>query len=663
MSGAGSSTKNTGNVLPYPEPPFEGEVKVNASESTQSYPAATKAPENAPNIILIMTDDVGFGAASAFGGPCHTDTMEQLLEEGIRYNRFHTTALCSPTRAALLTGREPHNCAQGIIAERCMGFPGYNFLMPKSCGTVAEILKQNGYNTAWFGKNHNVPEWQMSQSGPFDLWPTNLGFEYFYGFIGGDCNQWKPNLYRNTTPIQPYEGKDDYHLDADLADEAIQWIRQHQALTPSDPFFVYYVPGATHAPHHVPDSYIEKYKGKFDNGWHALREETFEKQIAKNIIPDTTKNTPYPSNMPEWEPLSDDRKRVYSHMMEVYAGFLEYTDHNIGRVLKEVKEQGIEDNTLVIYIQGDNGGSAEGTVQGTTNELAVLGNDIDESFSFIQEQSDNGLLGGPMNYNHFPVSWSWALNCPMQWTKRYASHFGGTRNGMVMKWPNKITDVGTSRSQFHHVVDIAPTILTAAGVPWPLDSINGVTQKPLDGISMTYTWEAGCAEERRVEQIFEMFGNRGLYQEGYMCCTTPLVFAWDDDSQNGTYKASDFEWELYDLNTDFSQGHNLAKDDPLRTEKMRAAWMEKARNSPILPLVFTENETIMAGFVRPNLNEGRRGTQREEHVVLPDGVRGVQGCKHGGGDHHAGRSLRRVGARGAGQRARVGVQAVADDGP
>ena len=557
------------SVLPYPDPTFRGVIGRTTADSKSDFPQPVTAPKGAPNILLILTDDVGFGASSTFGGPIPTPTLDSLAARGLKYNRFHTTALCSPTRAALITGRDQHNAHTGIIMERSLGYPGYDSVMPKSAGTVAEILRQNGYSTAWFGKNHNVPAWQSSAAGPFDLWPTGLGFEYFYGFIGGDVNQWDPTIFENTIPVEPKEhltgeAKKNYNLDADLADRAIHWIETQHSLAPDKPFFAYYAPGATHAPHHVPKEWIAKFKGQFDQGWDKLREETFTRQKKLGLIPQDTILTPRPSNLPAWDSFDTKHKELYSRMAEIYAAFLAYDDYNIGRVIEGVKQSGELNNTLIIFIEGDNGGSAEGTLQGTANEVAVVGNGATETFDYLYSIKDQ--LGGPMHYNHMPVPWSWAFNSPFQWTKRYASHFGGTRNGVVMSWPVRIKDVGGLRQQFHYVTDIMPTILEAVGLPAP-DMINGVAQKPLDGISMAYTWGDANAKDRRTKQIFEMFGNLGIYEQGWMASTTPLVFAWEPEPKES--HAGEFQLGTLRSRAGLQPGK--------RPRKIRARKVERAR--------------------------------------------------------------------------------------
>lgn len=617
----GIVTGPTSPVLPVPGSPFRGKIGRTTADSKSDFPQPVKAPLGAPNVLLIMTDDVGFGASSTFGGPIPTPTFDKLASRGVKYTRFHTTALCSPTRAALISGRNHHNAHTGMIMERSLGYPGYDSVMPKSCGTVAEVLRQNGYNTAWFGKNHNVPSWQSSAAGPFDLWPTGLGFEYFYGFIGGDVNQWNPTVFENTIPVEPKaalngKAKDDYHLDTDLADHAIRWIEEQHSLAPDKPFFAYYVPGATHAPHHAPKEWIARFKGKFDQGWDAVREETFTRQKKLGVIPQNAVLTSRPANLPAWDSLEPKQKELFAHMMEVYAAFLAYTDHNIGRVIEAVEKAGELDNTLIIYIQGDNGGSAEGTLQGTANELAIVGNGEKETLDYLYSIKDE--LGGPKHYNHFPVPWTWAMNTPMQWTKRYASHFGGIRNGMVMSWPKKIKDVGSQREQFHHVIDIMPTILEAASVTAP-DSINGVKQARIDGISMAYTWNEAKAVGRRTTQYFEMFGNRGIYHNGWMASTTPLVFAWEPEPKGITPES--FQWELYHLDTDFTQAKNLAKEKPEKLKELQELWWSEAGRNNVLPMNFSPQATVEAIFERPSLTRGRnRFEYRQGTVRIPEGT-------------------------------------------
>lgn len=472
-----------------------------AKDSSPDFPKEVHAPKGTPNVLLIMTDDVGFRASTTFGGPVPTPTMDRLAQAGLRYTRFHTTALCSPTRAALLSGHNHHSAATGVVMEIGTGYPGYNSLMPKSAGTFAEVLKQNGYNTAWYGKNHNVPDWHSSQAGPYDLWPTGLGFEYFYGFIGDDSNGWNPPLVEGTKPIEPPHDAKDYHLDKDLADHAIARIRLLNAVAPDKPWLQYYAPGSSHAPHHAPQEWIAKFKGQFDQGWDRVREETFARQKKLGIIPANTKLTPRPKEIPAWDSLNADQKKVFARMMEVYAAALSHADYHIGRVVDAIEEMGKLDNTLIIYIQGDNGASAEGTPQGLLNEFAIL-NNIPEDFSQILARMDE--IGSPQTYNHYPVGWAHAMDTPFQWTKQIASHFGGTRNGLVISWPARIKDKGGIRTQFHHVFDIAPTILEATGLSMPAE-INGVPQKPLEGVRMGSTFDDAKAPSTHRTQYFEMF--------------------------------------------------------------------------------------------------------------------------------------------------------------
>lgn len=602
---AASADRPSVTVLPYPAPEFHGVIGRTTEDSKADFPQPVQAPVGAPNIILIVTDDVGFGASSTFGGPIPTPTLNALAASGLKYNRFNTAALCSPTRAALITGRDQHNAHTGLIMERSLGYPGYDSVMPASVGSVGEVLRLNGYNTAWFGKNHNVPGWQTSQAGPFDLWPTGLGFEYFYGFIGGDVDQWDPTVFENTTPVEPKESltgeaKAEYHLDADLADKAVHWIEQQHSLAPDKPFFVYYAPGAAHAPHHVPKDWIAKFKGQFDQGWDRLREETFARQKALGVVPQNAVLTPRPSNMPAWESLDDRHKELFARMAEIYAAYLAYDDSNIGRVIEAVRANGELDNTLVVFLEGDNGSSGEGTLQGSANEVAVVGNGEVESFDYLYSIKDQ--LGGPLFYNHMPVPWSWAFNTPFQWTKRYASHFGGTRNGMVMSWPARIKDTGGLRQQFHYVTDVAPTILEAAGLQAP-DIMNGVKQVPMDGISMAYTWDDVKAKDRRTKQIFEMFGNRAIYEDGWLAATTPLVFAWQPEPEGLTPES--FKWELYNLDQDFSQGNDLAAVEPAKLEQLKELWWAEAGRNNVLPLNFSPQATVEAFFQRPSLTRGR----------------------------------------------------------
>ncbi len=556
--------------LPQTQPPFRGKIGRTAADSTPDFPKGVTAPQGAPNVLLILTDDVGFGASSTFGGPIQTPNFQRLADNGLRYNMFHTTALCSPTRAALITGRNHHSVASGIITEFATGYPGYNSLVPKSAGSVGAVLRDNGYNTSWFGKMHNVPDWMSSQAGPFDLWPSGLGFEYFYGFLGGDSDQWHPALYENTTPIEPYLGKPDYILDRDLADKAIDWMRMQHALAPDKPWLLYYATGTAHAPHHAPKDWIAKYKGQFDQGWDKVREETLARQIKQGVAPQGTKLTPRPEQIPAWDSLSADQKRLYARMMEVYAGALSHADYQIGRLLDAVEQSGQLDNTLVIFIMGDNGASPEGGLQGTTNEVATAGNGVTESLPYLLSMMDE--LGGPKTYNHYPVGWAHAMDTPMQWTKQIASHFGGTRNGMVVSWPARIKDKGTIRSQFAHVIDVVPTIYEAAKITPPM-MLDGVPQKPIEGISFVYTFEDATVPTRHTTQYFELAGNRAIYRDGWMANTTPLRLPWVTIGSEPN--PDDFKWELYNIDKDFSQADNLAESNPEKLKELQASSMER----------------------------------------------------------------------------------------
>jgi arylsulfatase A-like enzyme len=593
------------NVLPIPDKARTGLVTYDAKDPDTKYPPITqlRPPKGAPNVLIVLIDDAGFGSSSAFGGPCNTPTAERLAAGGLKYNRFHTTALCSPTRQAMLTGRNHHTVGMGGITEIASGSPGYNSVLPNTCAPLARTLKLNGYATAQFGKCHEVPVWETSPAGPFDAWPTGGGgFEYFYGFIGGEAHQWYPSLYEGTTPVEvkktPEEG---YHFMEDMTDKAINWIGQQKALIPDKPFFVYFAPGATHAPHHVPKEWADKYKGKFDQGWDKLREQTFSRQLKLGVIPPECQLTPRHKEIPSWEDMPAALKPVLIRQMEVYAGFLEYADHHVGRLVDSLKGLNLLDDTVIYYIIGDNGASAEGTLNGTYNEMINFnGAAALETPEFLTERLDK--LGGPESYNHYAVGWAHAMNTPYQWTKQVASHFGGTRNGTIVHWPKGIEGKGEIRSQFHHVIDVAPTILELAGLPQPL-AVNGVQQHPIEGVSMAYSLNDAKAPERHETQYFEMFGNRGIYHKGWTAVTrhkTPWLLvgekvpAFDDDN-----------WELYDTNKDWSQANNLAKQMPDKLHHLQQLWLIEATRYNVLPLDDRVAERInpdMAG--RPVLIKG-----------------------------------------------------------
>jgi arylsulfatase len=523
--------------------------------------------------------------------------------------------LCSPTRAALISGRNHHNVASGNITEFATGYDGYNSLVPKTCASIGEILKDNGWNTGWWGKAHNVPDWKSSTSGPFDLWPVGLGFEYFYGFLGGDCNQWRPALYQNTVPIEPYIGNPDYILDKDLADNAVAYIRKHNSVSPQKPFFVYYCPGTAHAPHHAPKDWIAKYKGKFDQGWEKVREETYARQKQMGVIPPNTKLTARNEDAPLWDTLSSERKKFYAHEMEVYAGALSHADYNIGRVIEAVKETGQLDNTIIIYIMGDNGASAEGSVQGTTNEVAA-NSGFPEDISFLMSQYDR--LGSKYTYNHYSYAWALSMDAPFQWTKQVASHFGGTRNAMVISYPKMIKDKGGLRSQFHHIIDIVPTILDLCGIPEP-KWVNGVSQRPMDGVSMAYTFNDSTVKSARNTQYFEIMGNRALYHDGWVAATTPFRKPWQVVGGETKDPAHDYKWELYHVSDDFSEAENLVEKYPDTLKALQDLFYVEAKKNNVLPLDASMGERAAPG-IRPSLSAGRTNFDYYEGAVrIPEG--------------------------------------------
>jgi arylsulfatase len=592
------------SILPIPDRDEPGPTILDAKDPAATFPAIEplRPPAGAPNVLIVLIDDAGFAASSAFGGPCSTPTAERLAAAGLKYNRFHTTALCSPTRQALLTGRNHHTVGMGGITELATSAPGYNSMRPNTCAPLPETLRLNGYSTAQFGKCHEVPVWETSPMGPFDRWPSpGGGFEYFYGFIGGEANQWYPALYEGTIPVEPDRTPEEgYHLTEDLADKAITWVRQQKALMPDKPFFVYFAPGATHAPHHVPPEWSEKYKGAFDEGWDALRERIFARQKELGVIPDDAELTARPAEIPAWEEMADDLKPVLARQMEVYAGFLEHTDYHVGRLVDALDDLGVLEDTLVYYIVGDNGASAEGTVNGTFNEYFML-NGAAEMETVEMMAGNIDAFGTPHAYNHYAVGWAHALDTPYQWTKQVASHWGGTRNGTVVHWPRGFEARGEVRTQFHHVIDIAPTVLTVAGLPEP-KVVHGVEQRPIEGVSMAYTFGDPSAPERRTTQYFEMFVNRGIYHEGWTAVTrhsTPWVMspslpAIDEDV-----------WELYDTNTDWTQARDLAAEHPEKLAELQELFLEEARKYNVLPLDDRRVERLNADTAgRPTLIRG-----------------------------------------------------------
>ncbi len=590
-------------VLPAPPAPFKGQIGLSAKDSKSDFPQPVLAPKGAPNVVLVMLDDVGFGASSTFGGPISTPTLERLARSGLRYTQFHTTALSSPTRAALLTGRNHHSVHTGVIMEQGTGFPGYDSLMGKDTATVGEILRQKGWNTAWFGKNHNVPDWQSSQAGPFDLWPTSLGFEHFYGFVSAETSQWRPAAFDGTKPIEPYLGNPDYNFDYDMADQAIQWVRNQKAVAPDRPFFVYYVPGATHSPHHPKKEWIAKYKGQFDQGWDKVREETLARQKKLGLLPADTQLTKRTLGIPAWDSLNAEQKQLDAYMMEIYAGYLSQTDYNVGRVLDAIEQLGQLDNTLVIYIVGDNGASAEGLMDGSLNEIATI-NGIFEDYKTVLKHKDD--LGTWKTHNHYPIGWAHAMDTPFQWTKQIASHYGGTGNGMVISWPARIKDQGGIRPQWHHTIDIVPTILDVTGVQQP-SVVNGVAQKPIEGVSMAYSFDDSKAPSTRRTQYFEMFGNRGIYHDGWVACTTPRLAPWEDVLITGTAQVdviSGYKWELYHVADDFSEAVNLADQNPDKLHELQLLFYAEAAKYNVLPLDDSKAARLDVS-IRPSLTRGR----------------------------------------------------------
>jgi arylsulfatase len=589
-------------ILPIPDPPTPRVTTVDARDPDTAFPQIEplRPPRGAPNVLICMLDDVGFGASSAFGGPCRAPTAERLAQNGLKYTRFHTTALCSPTRAALLTGRNHHSVGMGGVTDMATSAPGYTSVRPKSKATIAETLKLNGYSTAQFGKCHEVPTWESNPFGPFDQWPVGNGFEYFYGFIGGETNQWYPALYEGTIATQPEKTPGEgYHFMEDMTTKAMRWVRQQKALLPDKPFFMYFVPGATHAPHHVPKEWADKYKGQFDQGWDRVREETFARQKQLGVVPEDAQLTPRPEGIPAWDDMPENLKPVLARQMEVYAGFLEYADYHFGRLVDTLADLGVLDDTLVYYIIGDNGASAESTAQGCFNELAVLVNGMAdvETPEFLIDKIDQ--LGGPEAFNQYATGWAYAMCTPYRYTKQVASHWGGVRNGTVVHWPNGIAARGELRHQFHHVIDVAPTILEVAGLPEPL-MVNGIQQAPIEGTSMVYSFGDAQAPERHTTQYFEMVCNRGIYHQGWTAVTKhrapwePLPPpALDDDV-----------WELYGPD-DWTQAHNLARENPHKLRDLQRLWLMEASRYNVLPLDdrFVErNLPELAG--RPQLVRG-----------------------------------------------------------
>lgn len=574
-----------GGELPHRTPAFVGEIAPTARDSRADPPRMVRAPAGAPNVIVILLDDVGFAQFGTFGGATPTPALDRLAAEGLRYTRYHTTAVCSPTRAAMLTGRNHHVSGNGTVTEYANGFPGYNGMWPKSVACVAEILRLNGYATAAFGKWHNTPNWESGPTGPFDRWPTGQGFEYFYGFLGGATSQWEPTLYENTRPVVRMTPRQDYHLTTELVDRATAWVRTGRSMAPDKPFLLWLATGATHAPHHAPRSFIEPFRGKFDAGWDVYREEAFARQKRLGLLPGHAELTPRPPELPAWDSLSRDQKRLFARMMEVFAGFTAHTDFEIGRLIDSLRETGEFDNTLILYSVGDNGASGEGGMQGIVNGMSYF-NGYPETLETMLENID--ALGDAKLYNNFPAGWAWAMDTPFQWIKKAAGHLGGVRNPLVASWPKRVRTPGGVREQFHHCVDITPTIMEAAGVAMPA-VVNGFEQRGLDGVSMLYTFDAPQAPERHTKQYFETLGNRGIYHQGWWAGVIEAL-PWEPTPELDLARS---KWELYHLERDFSQARDLAREHPQKLQELKDLfWIEAGRNQ-VLPLNTATNERML----------------------------------------------------------------------
>ncbi|HSI33742.1 MAG TPA: arylsulfatase, partial [Tepidisphaeraceae bacterium] len=609
-------------ALPIAEPSYPAVTTLDARDAKPPPRFEVKAPKGAPNVVIVLIDDIGFGSSSAFGGPIRMPTLEKLAAGGLKYNRFHTTALCSPTRTALLTGHNHHANNAGAIMELATAFPGNTGIRPRSITPLAEILRQNGYSTGAFGKYHETPPWEVSVSGPMDRWPTGSGFDKFYGFIGGETNMWAPAIYDGVTRVEQPQTPN-YHFTVDMTNQAINWVSAQQALTPGKPFYMYFATGATHAPHHAPKEWIAKYKGEFAGGWDKLREETFERQKKLGVIPPDTKLTPRPKEIPAWADMTSDQRKLFERQMEAFAGFAEHTDAEVGRLVKQLEDIGELDNTLFYYIVGDNGASAEGGPEGAYNEMMALNGIIGKADQMLPHIDD---WGGPTTFPHFAIGWAWANNAPFQWTKQVASHFGGTRNGMVMHWPKGIKARGEVRSQFHHVIDVAPTALEAAQLPQP-KTVNGVVQRPMDGVSMLYSADDARATGRRTTQYFEMFGNRGIYHDGWVACTrhsipwlmVPLPPVKDD------------VWELYKVDEDFSQATNLAAQNPGKLKELQAVFEKEAIRNNVFPIDDRRSERFNPAIAgRPDLLDGRKTLTVYPGMVgmLENAFINVKGVRH-----------------------------------
>ena len=604
--GAPSATMSVSGVqLPAPQMPFGGIIKDGALQSTPWWQPRIVPPQGAPNILLIMTDDSGYGVPSTFGGVIPTPALDRVAAAGLRYTQMHSTALCSPTRAALITGRNHHSAGFGVISEQATGFPGYNSIIGQDKATIGRILRDNGYATSWFGKDHNTPAFEASQAGPFDRWPTGMGFEYFYGFVGGDTNQWQPNLFRNTTQIYPFEGKPGWNLVTGMADDAIDYLNRLNQIQPDKPFFLHYVPGGVHAPHHPTQEWVDKIHAMhlFDDGWEKLRERIFANQKKQGVIPQDAQLSPWPSDiLKPWGQTTDDEKKLFIRQAEVYAAYVAYTDDSIGRVIQAVDDMGKLDNTLIIYINGDNGTSAEGGPLGTPNEVAFF-NGIN-MMPVAEQLKWYDVWGTAQTYNHMSAGWSWAFDTPFSWFKQIASHLGGVRQGMAVSWPGHITDTGGIRNQFAHVIDVVPTILEASGIQAP-EMVDGIKQAPIEGTSFAYTFDAKNANtpSRHTVQYFEMMGDHAIYKDGWLLSTKVKRAPWEAFGPANPDPLNNVEWELYDLNTDYSQTKDLAAQYPAKIEELKQVFYAEAKKYNVLPLDASVAARIVAP--KPNITAGR----------------------------------------------------------
>jgi arylsulfatase A-like enzyme len=611
---APTAAESRTNVLPQPDFHFRGSVgRTIADSDPPEFPQPVRPPKGAPNIVYILIDDAGYGQFGTFGGQTPTPGLDSIAAQGLRYTCFHTTALCSPTRAALLTGRNHHSTGNGVITEAATGYDGYTGIIGKNVGTIAQVLQQYGYATAWFGKNHNTPDWETSQVGPFDRWPSGLGFDYFYGFMGGDSDQWQPTLYENHELV-PRSADPNYILTVDLVDHAIAWLRRTRSIAADKPFFLYMSTGATHAPHHVSPEYIAQVKGQFDMGWDMYREQTFERQKKLGVVPANATLTKRPEELPAWDTLSADQKRLFARMMEVFAAFTSQTDAEMARLLEVVRALPDADNTLIFYEVGDNGASAEGGLVGLLNENSFF-NNVPESLQDNLAHIDE--LGGPKHFNHFPAGWAWAMNTPFQWTKQIASHLGGVRNPLAVSWPARIKDRGGVRGQFHHVIDVAPTIYEAVGISFP-DILNGVAQKPIEGVSMVYSFDKADAPSTRRTQYFEMFINRAIYHDGWWAASRTSV-PWEGSPVPANPDTA--TWELYNLNEDYSQSNDVAASNAAKLRELQDLWWTEAARYNVLPLDGRKTERLNGELQgRPSLSGKRTSfTYYPGVVALPAG--------------------------------------------